>query len=98
MSIEICSTLEKGTSAQYPNHIGWSLSEAAVNQALKLTKILMKKYNIPKENVIRHYDVSGKLCPGIIGWNNEYIMDPKTGKNTKQRSTSDKWLDFKSKL
>ena len=24
---------------------------------------LMKQYNIPIENVIRHYDVTGKLCP-----------------------------------
>ena len=24
---------------------------------------LMKKYNIPIENVIRHYDVTGKICP-----------------------------------
>jgi N-acetylmuramoyl-L-alanine amidase CwlA len=23
----------------------------------------MNKYSIPKENVIRHYDVTGKLCP-----------------------------------
>ena len=23
----------------------------------------MKKYNIPAENVIRHYDVTGKNCP-----------------------------------
>ena len=24
----------------------------------------MKKYNIPKTNVIRHFDVNGKSCPG----------------------------------
>ena len=24
---------------------------------------LMKKYNIPASNVIRHFDVTGKLCP-----------------------------------
>ena len=23
----------------------------------------MKKYNIPESNVIRHFDVTGKLCP-----------------------------------
>ena len=30
---------------------------------------LIEKYNIPKDHIIRHYDVSGKACPGIIGWN-----------------------------
>ena len=29
----------------------------------------MSTYKIPINNVIRHYDVSGKHCPGIIGWN-----------------------------
>lgn len=28
-----------------------------------LIKILMDRYNIPIENVIRHYDVTHKLCP-----------------------------------
>ena len=32
---------------------------------LKLTKYLMKKYNIPLENVVRHYDASRKICPNI---------------------------------
>ena len=35
----------------------------------------MKKYNIPIENVVRHYDVTGKLCPqpfvnNNAAWNN----------------------------
>ena len=60
-------------------------------------KKIMEKYNVPIERVIRHYDVSGKLCPGIIGWNNEliYTTDDKT---TKKYSDSSKWLDFKKLL
>ena len=26
---------------------------------------------IPAENDVRHYDVTGKLCPDIIGWNED---------------------------
>lgn len=37
---------------------------------LKLTKYLMKKYNIPLENVVRHYDASRKLCPNVFKENN----------------------------
>ena len=31
--------------------------------ALELVRGLMRKYDIPAENVIRHYDVTGKKCP-----------------------------------
>lgn len=55
ISIELCDCVKNGTI--YPN-------QATINNALDLTKKLMKKYNIPKENVIRHFDVVGKLCPG----------------------------------
>ena len=37
---------------------------------LKLVKHLMKKYNIPLENVVRHYDASRKICPNIWKENN----------------------------
>ena len=50
---------------------GFGYREEENGNAIKLAKIIMRKYNIPINNVIRHYDVSGKLCPGIIGWNSE---------------------------
>lgn len=37
---------------------------------LELTKYLMDKYNIPLENVVRHYDASRKKCPHIFSENN----------------------------
>ena len=48
--------------------------------------------------VLRHYDVTGKTCPGIIGWNEEVIYDVNTGKATSKRSTNDKWIEFKNRL
>lgn len=38
------------------------------DNAVELTKSLMKKYNIPSEHVYRHYDICSKLCPGWTGW------------------------------
>lgn len=35
----------------------------AVENAIELTKHLMKKYNIPASRVVRHYDWSRKVCP-----------------------------------
>ena len=31
--------------------------------AVKVVKQIMEKYGVPLENVVCHYDVTGKLCP-----------------------------------
>ena len=54
ISIELCDTLKNGIV--YP-------TAKTIKNAIELTDDLMKKYNVPKENVIRHFDVTGKLCP-----------------------------------
>ena len=41
----------------------WYFEDATVNATIVLIKELMQKYNIPASNVIRHYDVTGKVCP-----------------------------------
>lgn len=68
IGIEVCSTNDtrKVTSV---NDSHWSYTDAVIEQTILLTKYLMEKYNIPVERVVRHYDVTGKYCPGIIGWN-----------------------------
>lgn len=70
ISIEICSNNTSG-KITYPNDPRYSLTDASLNNALLLTRYLMEKYNIDTDHVIRHYDVSGKECPGVIGWNKE---------------------------
>lgn len=41
----------------------WYFEEATITATISLVKELMAKYKIPVENVIRHYDVTGKTCP-----------------------------------
>ena len=41
----------------------WYFEEKTVKSTIELVKELMKKYNIPAANVIRHFDVTGKTCP-----------------------------------
>ena len=55
IGIELCS--RKDSKGNY------YFKDATVKNAAELTKILMAKYNIPATNVIRHYDVTGKICP-----------------------------------
>lgn len=38
-------------------------TDETVNNAVELVKSLMAKYKVPIDNVIRHFDVTGKNCP-----------------------------------
>lgn len=97
ISIEICSNRKPGTTASMPNHEGWFFTEASLNNAVRLAKLLMAKFNIPIERVVRHYDVTKKLCPGVIGWNDGKVYTTQ-GKATTQRNNSKKWQEFKEIL
>jgi N-acetylmuramoyl-L-alanine amidase len=55
IGIEMCS--DKDSAGSY------IITAATVTNAVTLTKELMAKYGIPSENVLRHYDVTGKVCP-----------------------------------
>ena len=68
IGIEICCNNSTG-KMQAANDKSYSFSGAAVANAAELVRQLMAEYDIPVERVIRHYDVTGKPCPGIIGWN-----------------------------
>ncbi|MBQ9349338.1 MAG: N-acetylmuramoyl-L-alanine amidase [Oscillibacter sp.] len=70
ISVEVCSTSATG-KVLAPNASGWSFTDAVIDQAVELTRYLMAEYGIDTDHVIRHYDVTGKWCPGIIGWNKE---------------------------
>jgi len=42
---------------------GWYFEPETVVSATALVRYLMQTYNVPAENVLRHYDVTGKSCP-----------------------------------
>ena len=84
IGVEICSVNSTG-KMQTANDRSYSFTEAAVNNAAELVKFLMKEYKIPDERVVRHYDVTGKLCPGVSGWNAE-------------SGSEDEWKAFKAQL
>lgn len=54
IGIEMCTSYSGGV---------YYIDEKTSDNTVWLTKQLMVKYNISPENVIRHYDVTGKLCP-----------------------------------
>lgn len=54
IGVEMCC--RKGSS-------GWYFEPSTITSTVGLVKELMAKYNIPVENVLRHYDITGKICP-----------------------------------
>lgn len=52
ISIECCHEKKNG-----------KFTEETYNSLVRLTAWLCSEYDVSKENIIRHYDVTGKLCP-----------------------------------
>lgn len=59
ISVEMCC---------YQSNGKWYIKDGTYKNAVELVKYLMSKYSIPASTVIRHYDVSRKLCPNAVGW------------------------------
>lgn len=55
IGVELCS--RKDTNGKY------YFADDTVYNAVELVQSLMQKYGIPVDRVIRHYDVTGKICP-----------------------------------
>ena len=53
IGVEICMNDKAG-----------AVRQGSIDRAAQLVRMLIDKYHIPKENVLRHYDVTGKHCPG----------------------------------
>ncbi len=79
IGIELC-VRNKGSQADTSRD--WCFEDATVDAAIELTRYLMQKYNIDADHVIRHYDVTGKICP------NPYVYNE--GKHT--------WKAFKAAI
>lgn len=70
VSLEICSGNTSG-KITVPNDPKYYFTDAVLEKAKEATKQLMAMYGIDSAYVIRHYDVNGKCCPGVIGWNKD---------------------------
>ena len=82
ISIEMCSN-------------GGKIHDDTYKNTVELTKKLMKKYNIPASNVVTHYMVCSKICPGWKGWTgsdisiwNKFKKDISTATTSSTTSTS----------
>lgn len=67
IGIELCSNyngdLQADNKAKKVDFNKFFFEAAMLERAAGLVKELMAKYDVPIDNVIRHYDVTGKTCP-----------------------------------
>lgn len=78
IGVELC-VRKKNISSMKATDKDWYFEDATVEAAAELVRYLMEKYSIPADHVIRHYDVTGKICP------NPYVYN----------TTSHTWDEFK---
>lgn len=78
IGIELC-VRKKSTASMGATDKDWYFEDATVEAATELTRYLMEKYSVPASYVIRHYDVTGKICP------NPYVYN----------TTAHTWNEFK---
>ena len=53
IGVEICMNDKTG-----------AVRQGSIDTAAELVRYLMQRYSVPVDRVIRHYDVTGKYCPG----------------------------------
>ena len=63
IGIEMCQDTTTGKDVWH-----WDFHPDTVKNAEGLIRKLQKKYDIDDNHVIRHFDVSGKICPGNWRW------------------------------
>lgn len=69
LNVELCDTVKDGKIMP---------TESTLANASELVRVLMKRYGINVDHVIRHFDVNGKHCPA-------YFMNPMEWQKFKDR-------------
>ena len=101
ISIEMCSTFDQSVhpfnkDKKPPNMPQWKFTNKVLENTKQLVLSLYKKYNreIPLST---HYLEKGKSCPGIEGWNGNYLLNEK-GEKTMVKNNQDKFEAFKAEI
>lgn len=81
IGIEMCDTKRNGK---------YEVTAKTRANAIALGKEFVKKYGIKKENVIRHYDVTGKNCPAY------FVKDEEAWKKFRDEIFETKKKEFKT--
>lgn len=62
IGVDLCENKEN-TKSLHVNDTDWYFTDDTIEQAVTLVSQLLWMYDLPLHRVMRHYDVTGKLCP-----------------------------------
>lgn len=69
IGVEMC-VRKRDTQHRESTDKDWYFEDATVQKAAALVRALMQEYDVPADRVVRHYDVTGKICPNPYVYNN----------------------------
>lgn len=108
IGIELCSRYAGNLKSDKANDTvdfsKYYFEYEVLKNAAELTRELMAKYNIPIENVIRHYDVTGKTCPAPMVLDNSLwvkfkeMLTAKEENNTSEEMSMTQYEELKQEL
>lgn len=81
IGIELCDTKKNGK---------YGFTDKTISNAVELVKDKMDQYKVPVDKVIRHFDVTGKVCP------KPFVDDEKDWKEFKGKLTAKKKTSTKT--
>lgn len=70
----------------------WYFTDATVDAAVELVQELIEKYDIPLKNILRHFDITGKVCP------EPYVRSSSDWKKFKSEVKKTKATSYKVKI
>lgn len=89
IGIDLCDNKYEKRSKRASDN-DWYILPGTIRNGAILVARLMRQYNIPIERVVRHYDVTGKICPRpMVGEDASY--------NYPGMTCNEVWEDFKKK-
>lgn len=71
---------------------GWYFEKQTIQNAIELVQHLMNLYDVKIENIIRHYDVTYKICP------EPFVRDEQAWNNFKRRVNMQEFTDVNKAL
>ena len=63
IGVEVRPSKVTASGTLYASDRDWYFDKVVEDRAVEFVRHLMDLYNVPLENVVRHYDVTRKLCP-----------------------------------
>lgn len=71
IGVELCCRRREGLPAGAAATQGWYFEPETVDAAVELCRDIVRRYGLSRERVLRHYDVTGKVCPAPFVYDGE---------------------------